>query len=51
MGGKTRLGQGMACVWKALHVCLLDCRSSTNYLAKSLLKMSCIWDAQIFFYY
>lgn len=49
MGGKTRLGQGMACVWKAFHVCLLECTRGANCLAESLLKMSCIWDVQGFF--
>lgn len=49
MGGKSRLGQGMACVWKAFHVCLLECMRRANCLAESILKMSCIWDVQGFF--
>lgn len=48
VGGETSLGQGMAYVWKAFHVCLLECMSRANCLAESLLKMSCIWDVQIF---
>lgn len=49
-GRKTSLGQGMAYMWKALHVCLLECISRANCLAESLLKMFCAWEVQIFFF-
>lgn len=54
MGGKNSLGWDMAFVWKAFHICLLECLNLehlilANHLAESLLKMSCTSDVHIIY--
>lgn len=55
MGGKNSLGWDMAFVWKAFHICLLECLNLehlilANHLAESLLKMSCTSDVHIIYF-